>query len=443
MKHVTRTVTWNGYALAVNGWDSGKVSGVVAFKGDDLAPADPPPFPIPPDDGNTWSVDMNLTTDDTLVIRRGNAWWRMGKGETTLTKLFENDLKSGAITAMASDGTLLGIRGQDYIVVKPGEKKSTLLPIPVEAGPRPAHFIRDDGRGTLWGGPMFGQTLFHVDLATKKFTNTGLVCNSGGEVYDVTFKDNKVYAVSYAGGDVIEYDPAQPWNQLENKNPRTIAHLTTRGYIRPEAGVHLGDDGKLYSGWLAKYGTYGGAIAITDPESGDTKLIENPLGAQAISALALDANCLYAGTGLHGNGLPKKNEKSQFGVIDRKTQKVAFQQAMGDAGVSRIVLDDKTQTLAIISDSKLKLFDIKARVFKDVPADAAALTIPGLTLDARGNGAITFASEKSVFTLDLSTGKLTKLGAPAKVDHLCLGAGGATYITCGPDLYRYAPEFAP
>lgn len=444
MKHVTRTTTWNGYALAVNGWDSGKVGTNVAFKGDDLSPVDPLPFPTPPGDGNTWAIDIYLTTPDRLVIRRGNALWRMNKGEKELTKIFDQDLKSGAITAAASDGTLLGMRGQDYLIVKPGETKATLVPIPVEAGPRPPHFIRDDGSGQLWGGPQFGQTLFHMSLATKKSINTGLVCNAGGEVYDVAFRNKKVYAVSYVGGDIIEYDPAQPWNQIENINPRTIAHLATRGYIRPVGGVQFGDDGKLYSGWMASYGKYGGAIAITDPDSGETKLIENPLGQQAASGLALDKDFLYVGTELHGNGLPNKpNEQPQFGIIDRKTEKVVFQQAIGKSGISRLVLDPKTSTVAIISDSKLKLFNTKEQKFKDAPADVAELAITGHTLDTRGDGKIFFASDKTVFELDLVTGKSIKLDAPDKVEHLCLGLGNTIYISCKADIYRYLPEFAP
>src|SRR5439155_11442319 len=152
-------------------------------------------------------------------------------------------------------------------------------------------------RGRLWGGPTFGQTLFWLDTSTKEFFNTPVVCNAGGEVYDVTFLDGKVYAVAYSGGDIIEYNPDQPWDQLSNKNPRTIAHLADRGYIRPVAGVVVGpSQKKLYSGWMAKYGTYGGAIAVTDPADGKTELIENPLGQQAIAGLAVDDTQLYVGT---------------------------------------------------------------------------------------------------------------------------------------------------
>ncbi len=265
------------------------------------------------------------------------------------------------------------MRGQDYVIAKPGETTGKLLPIPVEPGPRPAMFLRADNRNHLWGGPTFGQTLFSLDLATRKFTNTGLVCNAGGEVYDCEFLNNKIYAVAYVGGDIIEYDPAQPWDQLSDKNPHTIAHLTTKGYIRPIAGIHLASDGKLYSGWEASYGTYGGAIAVTDPATRDTKLIENPLGPQGISAIAIDDKFLYVGSTLEGNGLPSKpKSQPQFGILDRASEKVVFQQPLGVGDVGRIVLDHKTDQLVLIVDNKLMLFDLPSRKFKDAPPETAA-----------------------------------------------------------------------
>jgi hypothetical protein len=367
------------------------------------------------------------------VIQRGNARWRLDKGAAQLKKIFDQDLKSGALTAAASDGSLLGIRGQDYLYVAPGKTTAELRPIPIEASPRPMHFVKADDKDRLWGGPLFGQTLFWMDLATKKFTNTGIVCNAGGEVYDVAFHDGKVYAVAYAGGDIVEYDPSQPWDQISGKNPRTIAHLTSKGYIRPIGGVQIGPDGKLYSTWMANYGTYGGALAITDPQSRETKLIENPLGEQAACGLALDDNFIYLGTGLHGNGLPNKpNAKPQFGILDRKTMNVVYQQPLGSGEVTRIFLDPPRHQLLVIVDSTLKIFDINSRNFEDI-------STPKITAHASGlhGDSFVFASGDQLITLDLTTKSTSTMKAPAKIEHLCLSRDGKTiYLTCGPDLYR-------
>ena len=55
---------------------------------------------------------------------------------------------------------------------------------------------------------------------------------------------------------------------------------------------------------MAKDGVYGGAVAVTDPSSGATDLLENPFGRQTVSGLALDDAFLYVGTSLEANGLP-------------------------------------------------------------------------------------------------------------------------------------------
>ena len=435
-KHVQRGVTWNNHFLAGGSWD-GKATakGAIAFKSD-LTPVNPPPFALPPDDGNTWAVDLNLTSADTLVLHRGNARFRYFAAERSsagstpnLEKIFDQNLHGGAITAMASDGTLLGIRGQDYLIAKPGSLKADLKPIPTESSPRPIHFIKPDENGKLWGGPVFGQTIFHIDLATKKVTNTSTVSNHGGEVYDAAFLNNKTYLVAYAGGDIIEYDATQPWNQLDNKNPRTIAHLGDRGYIRPVGGVQVGDDGKLYSGWMAKYGTYGGAIAITDPAMGKTDLIENPLGEQAVYSVALDENHLYVSTSLDGNGLPNKpNAEPQFGMLDRATRKVLFQQPIG---VSRILIDAKTKKVLIVSGSKLRTFDPASKTLTDVPS---APPVTHQAIECLGDGTVWYASGNKLIHLNLTTNEVKSFIAPIAIEHLGISKTHA-FISSGPSIF--------
>src|SRR5438045_9790151 len=164
MKHVQRGVAWNGYFRSGTGWEGQKPQGAIAFKGETFEAVDPPPFPLPPAENGEWSVDLNCTTAETLYLRQGSAIYRYRAGETHLTKIFDENLKAGTITEIASDGTLLGVRGQDYLIARPGETRAKLLPIPVQPAPRAPHFLRIDDRGRLWGGPMFGQTLFSVDL---------------------------------------------------------------------------------------------------------------------------------------------------------------------------------------------------------------------------------------------------------------------------------------
>src|SRR5207237_2788381 len=103
--------------------------------------------------------------------------------------------------------------------------------------------------------PSFVQTLVYREPKTGKTVNTRTVSDSGGEVYDVAVVDGLCYAVAYSGGEIIRFDPSAPWNQIHHVNPRTIARVSPE-YIRPVAGVPVAPDGRPYSSWQAKYGTY-------------------------------------------------------------------------------------------------------------------------------------------------------------------------------------------
>ena len=417
---------WNGYF----------VTGRQMFDGKTLEEIKPIPFPTPPADKGIWSFNASMTTPDTAYMQQGQALYRYKVGDKDLTLLCDLDTYRGGTREASSKGWVLGLRGQDYFVIKPGAEKIDLRPIPVESGPRQTLFLRVAPDGKLWGGPSFGQTLWWMDPATKKYVNTDNICDAGGEVYDVGFVNGKVYAVAYAGGDIVEYDPAQPWDQIGLKNPRVIKRLSTSGYIRPEAGVTVGPDGKLYAGWLTKYGAYGGAVSITDPKTGDTELIENPLGEQAIHGVAADDKFIYVGTSLAGNGLPhKKGEWARFGMVDLATRKVVYQHEFdGCAGVRVLGCDPRSNRVVLSVGGKLTLFDPAKREFvaglDDLP------NVSGRSVATLGDGTICYASAKSVVKLDVGTGKAsTVVEAPGAVNNVVAGPDGKLYISCGLDVY--------
>ncbi|MCS6830579.1 MAG: hypothetical protein RMM08_12355 [Armatimonadota bacterium] len=424
LQGIERGVAWNGYFLA----------GSRVLDGNTLQPVEPP-FPLPSGKGG-WTVDVNLTTEEALYLWQGNAVYRYAKGDKELRLLASVDLRGGSIYAVTEKGELLGVRGQDYFVIQPGESQVTLKPIPVEPAPRPTFFLRLDDKGRLWGGPSFGQTLFWMDTRTGHTVNTRTVCNSGGEVYDVTFHQGKVYAVAYAGGDIIRYDPEAPWDQWNNINPRVIASLGEKGYIRPTAGVVLGTDGKLYSGWMANYGVYGGAVAVTDPATGETNLIENPLGEQAVEGLAVDERFIYVGTSLGANGLPnKKGEWARFGVVDKATKQTVFRHEFdGASGVRSFWLDKRTKRLAFSVDGRLRLFDTAAQRFIEPPAETPRV---GSRIIGLGDGKAYYGSGKTIVQIDLSNGRTQVVAElAAGVSSVAIEQNGTLYAACGADIYR-------
>ena len=120
-------VSWNGYFLA----------GSQAYKGKNLDVVDPLPFPAPPADKGDWRIDAILTTPDTLYIRQGYFLYRFKTGDKELKLILNTELfeRGGNILAVSSKGDLLGIRGQGYFVMKPGDKAVQLKPIPAKCSP--------------------------------------------------------------------------------------------------------------------------------------------------------------------------------------------------------------------------------------------------------------------------------------------------------------------
>lgn len=416
--------TWNGCFLA----DS------TAYQGADLQPLTPQPFPLPK--GETkWTVNTTLTSARVLYFQCGKSLYRYTVNDAEPTFITDADLHGGGFTAASSKGEVLCVRGPDYAVVRPGAHSVDWKTIPVESAPRPTHFLKLDGMGKLWGGPTFGQTVFSLDLKSRDVVNTSKVSNHGGEVFDAAFRGNSMYLVSYAGGEIIRYQTDRPFDQIGGVNPRTIAVVGPK-YIRPSGGIVLGPDAKLYSGWMARYGEYGGALAITDPGTGKTEVVADPLGAQTVHGVAVDAKNAYLGTSLQANGLrTKPGESARFGVIDLATRKVIFQHEFRKAEyVHSMGYDAATKRVGMLVDKAVAVYDIAAgALVEGLPP------MPVVTSDdgyAPGDGFYYYGSGKSVVAVTLATG-VAKIIArlPATVEHLTAAKGGEVIVSCGVRIY--------
>ena len=413
-------------------FDGHLVAGGRVFAGNDFKVV-PAPFPTP---GEGWQVEAAISTENTVFLRRANAIFRYRKGDAGLTQLCDLDLRGGRYLAATSDGDLVGIRGQDYFVIRRGSSKLDLQPIPTESGPRNLLFLKVDPKGRVWSGPPFGQTLCYLDPATRETTNTRTICDAGGEVFDVAFDGGKVYAVTYSGGDIVAYDPAAPWDQWNGTNPKTIASVGASGYVRPVGGALVGPGGKLYSGWMAKYGVYGGAVAMTDLATGKTELIENPLGEQTVSSVATDGTWLLVGTDRAANGLPlKPNASARFGIVDPGTRKTLWQHTFTNASAVKGVSYDRRTGLAVFAvDGQLHACDPLARSepvrFKEAPRVGSRTTV------APGNGTLVYGSGSSILVLDLSTQTTRTLATlPKGVETVAVDAAGSVFAGSGPELY--------
>jgi hypothetical protein len=435
-------------------WDKYIVSGQRAFEGPDLHLAIPSPFPVPQnataeDFGMRvsptrhpkqikWEVSTLLTNRDTLYISQGKSLWKFRKGDKKLSVVISNDLRGARIFGETRNGRIIGVRGQDYFMMRPGDARFEPLPIPGKPSPRTIFFLHADAAGRIWGGPPYGQTLFWMDPATKKVVNTATISDSGGEVYEVAFLDGVTYAAAYAGGEIIQYDPEKPWDQWGQSNPKTIAHIGPE-FVRPTGGIIVGPGQKLYSGWTAGSG-YGGAIAITDPQSSDTKLLRNPFGSQQIMGVATDGDLLYAGTGLGGSGLPDQvGQSAKFGIIDPSANSVIAQYTVDGANRIRVIgYDARTHIVATIVDTYIRLFDTTARSF--LTRGAGAPRVASWSNAMPGDGKLYFGSGKQVLALDLASGGLNTIAdVDGYVNNVTVGPNSTIYFGIGADLYAIPP----
>ena len=206
-----------------------------------------------------------------------------------------------------SNGDITGVRGQEYFILKKSDEKVNLKKIPVDAPPTQILALTSSPNGRLWGSSNFGQTIFSYNTKNGDYWNSAAVCNRGGEVYGMQYINGKIFMATYAGGDHVVYDPSKPWDQINNVNPITLKSAGP-DLIRPHGRSTIGPDGAFWTGWTAKYGTYGGGISRVDTDTLDVISWYDPIPEQEIAWLASGEKYLYFTTDGFGNGLPNKVE---------------------------------------------------------------------------------------------------------------------------------------
>lgn len=336
------------------------------------------------------------------------------------------------------DGRIFAVRGQDYYILDPAadgpESRPPLHSIPTPKPPTRIHTITVAPGGTVWGACGFGQTIFSCDPQTGEFWNSGVVCDQGGEVYGMAFAADRLFLSAYVGGDHVVYDPAQPWNQVDNANPRTLQPAGP-ALIRPEARSVIGPDGAFWTGWMARYGVYGGGLSRVDVETGAVTVWEDPIPGQALMSLAADERYLYFTTGGAGNGLPTKSEPFHF-VVWEPAQGLIWQQPFPlGSSLGRVAAVDG-RVLVFVDrtvDQTIQVFDPGRMAWEATVACAA----PCQTLLALADGSALAFCDTHLWRIDPRQGTSTRLGdLPGPVQAAATAPGGAIYFAHLTELYR-------
>jgi outer membrane protein assembly factor BamB len=424
LENIHRGVSWNDYFLAES----------QVFEGKSLEVLKDYPFPAPPSEQGAWQVDVELTNPRQLFLRQGKNLYGYTHGDEALTLYSDIDLRGGKPLTVHENGAVLGVRGQDYFVLNPKNSISRKR-IPVNSNPRPIAFLKVDPLNRIWVGSPIGSTIFCVDSQNQKTTE---ISDVGRQVGDVTFLNSKIYAASYSAGDITEYNPNEKWDEWNGTNPRLIATVGS-AYIRPTGGIVSARNGLLYSGWMARYAKYGGAVAITNPDrNGATEILENPLGQQAIAGLAVDRRFIYVGTSIRGNGLPLKNgESAKFGMIDLNSKKLLFSHTFEKAvQVGAIVYETQTDIVAMVVTRQIHIFNPNTKqfltnLFTEVPE------VTSNSLASGENGIIYYGSQNSLWSINLQSAKLEKIiEMPSSISHITTSKNEMIYVACGANLFK-------
>jgi hypothetical protein len=329
-----------------------------------------------------------------------------------------------------ADGRTLATRGQEYYLDDGGAAPPPLHAIPA---PRPATHILTiaaDRQGRIWGSAGFGQTIFSYDPAGSEPWNSQVVCNNGGEVYGIAAIGSRLFLACYSGGDHVVYDPAQPWNQIDNVNPRTLAAVGPE-LIRPAARSVVGPDGNFWTGWMARYGTYGGGLSRVDVNSLEMTRWYDPIPNQAIVGLAADARYLYFITGGGANGLPTLDEPLHFGVFSADGSLV-WQQVYARGALLRSVAAVAGRAVLAV-DQRIEVYEPQTRrqervVELDIPCHyAAALSATEAAL---------FCGHQLWRFNPLSGDRIFLGDLPGQVNTLAVTPQGQAYVAIGTELFR-------
>lgn len=329
------------------------------------------------------------------------------------------------------DGRLFAQRGQSYYLQSKDEAEPPLIPVPAERPATDIITIAVDAAGCVWGASGFGQTIFSYNPADGAVWNSEVVCDCGGEVYGIVPLADKLYLSAYAHGDHIVYDPQQPWDQLHNRNPRTLQSVWP-DLVRPSGRSVRGPDGAVYTGWMSRYGTRGGGLSRVDP---DTDRMSRWIGLvpdEAVVGMASDDRALYMVTTGRANGLAERSESGHLlvwqpgmGVVDQQP----LEGHIGAHGVAAV-----GGRMVVVVGQELWLYDPAARQW------VVRLALPEAfsQMLALSNGCVLVCGQSMAWHLDAEAGALSDQEAiPGPVNSIAQSPTGEIYLAVGTRLYRW------
>ena len=203
--------------------------------------------------------------------------------------------------ATLKDGRKIGYINQQFFVVE--NETVRFYNLPVEAPPMGIHGLAVDEKGVVWFAAALGQGMGWYDPKTGEYGNSAATTRAGGEIYGIVPHDGKVFFTAYGGGDHIIYDPAQPWDQYNNVNPKTLQSVAPMKMGRPVGCSVLGPDGNYWTGWCGTYGIYGGGVSRVNAKTYEVDGWFGLVPEQCIGYIAAGKSHIFASSHWMNSGL--------------------------------------------------------------------------------------------------------------------------------------------
>ncbi|GGD52450.1 WD40 repeat domain-containing protein [Paenibacillus nasutitermitis] len=332
---------------------------------------------------------------------------------------------------MLKDDRLLRVRGQDYYTFENEEDQPDYKRIPTSAPATEIHTITSDAEGTIWGACGFGQTIFYYKPEDKSYWNSSQITSSGGEVYGMSFHQNKLYMSAYAGGDHIVYDPSKPWDELNNVNPKTLNSVSPQ-LIRPTGRTVVGPDGGVWTGWSAKYGKYGGGLSRIDPSTEEVLSWYDPIANQQIAGLSADDTFIYFTTNGGASGLTYNQDVRCHFVVWSPEGRIVHKQPFPKDIVLRNVIAAGGRVL-VNAGEHIQIFDPSQMAFvKNITIGEACSCM--LETD---HGYVLAFCKNHVYRIHCITGEFEPISdLPGSVGTAAITPDGTVYFAHATVLYR-------
>lgn len=329
-----------------------------------------------------------------------------------------------------ADGSIVGINGQEYFFCENETAEPICRRIPGEAPATGILTLCGDGKGKIWGATNFGLTFFNYDTVTGSYENSGNVTTyGGGEFYGMRVCDGKVYMTAYANGFHVVYDPAQPWDVQNNVNPRTLKAIEP-AYIRPHGRTVVGPNGTIWTGWMAKYGVYGGALSKIDTATDEVTVY--PVGDRGVASVAADDKFVYYATDGCGNGMPTLEKGPfTFAAVDACGNEVFSASLPEDVYPMAVYTDAQMDAVLLCTKTDCRVYK------KDLSEQIAMLPIARSECAARfDDKLIVFGNDRKIFAVDPTTFAYEEIGSTTDGVRCAYQEGDALYYPCGLELWK-------